>query len=180
MAATKYNDSTIEIILKTIAETNSESAAWNAAGISSRTYYAWKKKYEDFAFKIQEARFQFLEQNRMVFRVLALNDLYEALTRGVVQTRTTTVEELVEVKRDEPGASKLELTTTKRTTVRTELGKPQWAVERVLGRNTDEFDAVNRLIEAGWFDSKLVSELPSEIDEFNDRVREILTRNAIK
>ena len=179
MPASKFDRATIKKIIKVIRQTNSEQSAWEAAGISKSTYYSWKRKHESFLIEVEHARAEFLEQNFNVFRTLGLNRLYEALTKGVVQTHVTVVKELVETK-DKEGNRVNKLTTTQTTSVEKHLGTPQWAIERVLGRTVDEIDAVNKLIEAGWFDSKATSKLPEEVDRFNNRIREILTKNAIE
>ena len=167
----KYTEQTKATIAEMLRDTGSDAIAFKTAGISKNTYYRWIQEYEEFSVLTEEAKFEYLQGNKKILRVLAFNALYKALTRGSRSIRT--------VRKRVPGKSK-KMVVIEEVVTEVDNGVPQWAIERVLGKMSDELESVNKLVEVGWYSEEAATSIAEQLEDTSEKVKEILTRHAIE
>ncbi len=181
--SSKYSPEIAELICETIERTGSEKTGYLSAKISKSTYGKWKEEKEGFALKVIEARYKFLQQNAKIFRMLAVNAMYDTMCNGQVTCTKTTKKERVQVEeknREGEIVVKSKLVVTDVSEKIIYRGIPQYLIDKYSAPPIDEFTALNKLIEAGWYHDDAVAEIPEEVEKLKEKVREILLRNRIE
>lgn len=164
MAKSKYTPEVVQQILDVVAQTGSDRASWEAAGISETTFYDWCNKYPEFSEQIKEAKAQFRESCPEVLITQAHKALADYLF-GRVEITTTVITRGI----NEEGSYSEE------TTKRVKLSPPRWAIERVLGKPIDILEAVKVLVDAKVLPRWMVQVVADEISGARRGVTEAFT-----
>lgn len=161
-AVGKYTPELAEDICNAIALHGSDESGWKGR-ISKETYYVWLREKPDFSDLIEQAKTEYRhnlpEVDHRQARRAFVGYLYGTMERVVVKT--------------EKGYTKASGHYEKEVIHRIPTGIPKWAIERVLGSQMSEFEALQKLIEAGWIPKEVLNIAIAEFDKFKAILREV-------
>lgn len=166
----KVNEHAEKLILDIVRDTGNYSKAYNQAKISNNTFYRWMRLYPEFKLRVEAAR---KEYNQIKFKIIRdeLKDKLEDIARnGAVEEQTTS-----EVLRDGQG----NVVGYKEKTVTT--SKPAgWAIEKVLGKDMTDIDAIKKIVDNGWLGEDQLMAIQEILEETNARVKEVISNGVHK
>lgn len=152
----KYKKTTVDAIIQTLAKTGDRRIAWEAAGITESTFYEWMSKHSEFSESVLMAEKQWRDNLPQAMRTQATKAFEDYLFGRVTETWTTVEDERTIVKR-------------------LNRGVPQWAIERVLGKPMDLFDAIKILVQEQILPPEILNEISNELVSCTARIRKILS-----
>lgn len=160
----KYSPELVEVILNTLRTTGSDKAAIKAARISRETFYDWIKTKPDFSDQVAKAKTQYRLTSPSALREAAQTQLWKYLSgaqyRKVYTKRTIT---------DPKGQQ-----TVIETETIAQLAPPQWAIERVLGTQSDLIKLIYGLLQNNVIDAQVVDQISTLIEDFQGDLRNTL------
>jgi hypothetical protein len=159
VAKSKYTPEICKIIFAAIAQTGSDRAAFQAAGINRDTFYSWMKKYPDFSDGVGKARAEYQD--------VCPENLVQQANKAFADYLYGRVEVAVETEKwveDEKGIR------TERSSRIVKQPPPRWAIERVLGRPLDVLEAIKTLAQAGIIPHHLVQVAADEVRSARERI----------
>lgn len=156
----KYTPEIAKIILDTIAQTGSDRAGYEAAGIAESTFYKWKKEISEFSEEISKAKSEYSDICPAAL-VRQANKAFADYLYGRVEISIATIKR----KKNEDG------TTESTETVRKmRPSVPRWAIERVLGKPMDILEAAKTFAAAGIIPHYLVQVTADELRAARERI----------
>lgn len=158
----KYTPELTKTIFDTIAQTGSDRAGYEAAGISAETFYQWVKKYPEFSEGISSAKAEYQDICPTAL-VRQANKAFADYLYGRVEVSVATI------KRKHNADGSTESTETIRK-VRPSV--PRWAIERVLGKPLDILEAAKTFAAAGIIPHYLVQVTADEIRAAREGIAE--------
>lgn len=156
----KYSPDLAKTILDAIAQTGSDRAGYEAAGISESTFYAWKKQLPEFSEEISKAKAEYSDICPGAL-VRQANKALADYLYGRIEVSIATIKR----KRNADGTTESTETIRK---VRPSI--PRWAIERVLGKPLDILEAIKTLAQAGIIPHHLVQVAADEVRSARDRI----------
>lgn len=163
-----YSPETVESLCAKIEELGIETRAVEAIGASQSSYYGWKRKYPDFAERVEAALNRFSEKASAEQKALANKSLQDYLSGEAVEIWET-LEEGVdgEGRRWERRA----LRTIKRP-------PPHWAIKRVLGPmpELDVLGALRVLAVAGILPNSVLEEAANAVSRITAELAERISK----
>lgn len=156
----KYTPELAKTIFDTIAQTGSDRAGYETAGISKDTFYQWVKKNSDFSDGISKARTEYQDICPASLVRQANKSLADYLY-GRVEISIATMERW----QNADGT-----TASKETLRKIRPGVPRWAIERVLGKPMDLLEAAKTFAAAGIIPHHLVQVTADEIRAARERI----------
>jgi hypothetical protein len=160
----KYTTETVQAIIDAIAETGIEKAGYEAAGIGHNTYHRWLKEKGEFREAIQKAKAEFRETRPQTLRGQAVQRLGEYL-------RNETVEVWEKTTKTYDAKGDLTATTRSRNVIKRPC--PQWAIDRVLGKNMPVLEAVQVLLNEGIASPSMAAIVESNIDNLQRELKQL-------
>lgn len=156
MPASRYNAETASVICDAIATNGLDEAGWKAASISKGTFYRWLNERETFRDAVNTAKAEYQKSHYHSLRRSANKALADYLTGSMCKVeRTVTIH---------PDGSQTEQIKT------IPVGIPRWAIERVLGSQVSEVDAVLNLVMAGFIPEWIGEYAINIIEEFKAKL----------
>lgn len=158
----KYCPELVEEIVTAIAVNGVDSAGWDGR-ISKDTFYEWLKHKPDFSDMVVEARLEYRKslpesKHRQANKAFA-QYLYGEMERIIVTT--------------ERGHSEKSGAYESETIKRVPVGVPKWAIDRVLGTQMSEIEALSVLVQAGWLPRGILNIAIAEVDKLKTTLREV-------
>ncbi|NJM56236.1 MAG: hypothetical protein HC857_00540 [Synechococcales cyanobacterium RU_4_20] len=163
-ARTKYNEQTVEAFCTTLAICGDIESACQSTGLHLATYYNWLKSRPGFRERIDSS---ILEFRRTCPEALvraarkALSDVVYGDKERVTYTKKITTS-------DRFGTTEEEIVT------RTPVAVPRWAIERVLGKQIDEMEALRLLADKNLLPEQTVEKIQSLMEANRDKIRAVL------
>lgn len=157
---TKYTPEVAQKMFDVLAATGSDRAAFEAAGISSSTFYRWKEEFSEFSEGIRAALSEFRDTCPESL-VRQANKAFADYLYGRVEISIATIQ------RKQLADGSTESTETVR---KLRPAVPRWAIERVLGKPLDILEAVKTLSESGIVPKHLVQLTADEVGKARDRI----------
>jgi len=164
MAKSKYSPELTEIICNAIALYGTDEAGWAAGGIGRQTFYNWQNQYVEFLESVGKAKTEYIKSSRTNLKRLGNKALLDYLQGNMVKVSHTRKEVV------SPSGEIIELQEHRTTPV----GVPQWAVERGLGADLTEIEALERLAEGGMIPSWVLDCANKIFDEARRQVKTLL------
>ncbi len=164
MAKSKYTPETIQKIIDAIVATGKDEPGWLAAGISETTFYAWLERYPEFSESVGKAKDEYRDTCPDML-VRQAKKAFADYLFGRMERVTYTKEVGVNARTGEPYEKEI--------TQRVPVGIPRWAIERVLGKPLDIFEAVSTLSEAGVLPRWLVQAVSDEVGNAREGITEV-------
>lgn len=158
----KYTPELAKKIFDTIAQTGSDRAGYEVAGISGETFYQWIKKNPEFSEGISKARAEY-QDICPVALVRQANKSFADYLYGRVEISIATMQRT----RHYDGT-----TESKETVRKMRPSVPRWAIERVLGKPMDILEAAKAFAAAGIIPHHLVQVTADEIRAARERITE--------
>lgn len=149
-STSKYSEEKEKKLLDALRETGSAKSAWKAAGITKATYYNWLNAHPSLVKKVKKAIDEFERTVAVEWKSEALSALEKYLTGKHKVVSVYTVEKTEDVIDSETGLPCGQKTTRENRKVVTTPAPPQWAIERVLGRNLDLSGAIETFTRYGY------------------------------
>lgn len=156
MAKSKYIPERVERILEAVALDGGDRAGWEAGEITEATFYRWQKEHREFRESLARAKEDYRRTCQPRLKLQARRALADYLFEGNIVKREKSGES-VKIVEDADGNVKLVEKTTYSDRYTDRMPPPQWAIDRVLGKATDELAAVNILIQAGWLPAEILT-----------------------
>lgn len=157
---TKYTPEVAQKMFDVLAATGSDRAAFEAAGISSSTFYRWKEEFSEFSEGIRAALSEFRDTCPESL-VRQANKAFADYLYGRVEISIATIQ------RKQLADGSTESTETVR---KLRPAVPRWAIERVLGKPLDILEAVKTLSQAGIVPRHLVELTADEVGSARERI----------
>lgn len=164
-----YDDpNIIEEIIKLIRGTGTDKKIWEQIGWTYKQYNQMLRDRPDIAERIKEAKREFLESisdAQIAQANKVLNDyLYERVLEysDIVET-TNEVQYL-------PGGQQIIIERTIKRQQSTKKGCPKWVIDRILGPNMAEMDALKVLVNAGWLPKEVLAAVVDGSGELRGKV----------
>lgn len=161
-----YNYLVVDVFIDMIQTTNDIDKSCSCIGINRQVYERWMVEHKEFAKRVTEAQEIYRENTPLALKAIAQKQLTKYL-RGE-QSRTTTIEESFY---DENGNIRNSKVTKKTESIEA----PRWAIERVLGTDISELDAVKTLVDSQWIDSDIVDEISDKLSKLNSEIKDIIS-----
>ncbi|PZV19190.1 MAG: hypothetical protein DCF22_00550 [Leptolyngbya sp.] len=158
----KYTPELAKKIFDTIAQTGSDRAGYEVAGISGETFYQWIKKNPEFSEGISKARTEYQDICPEAL-VRQANKSFADYLYGRVEISIATMQR----KHNADGS-----TESKETIRKIRPGVARWAIERVLGKPMDILEAAKTFAAAGIIPHHLVQVTADEIRAARERITE--------
>lgn len=175
----KFNPDTVDIIVEALRETGSRREAWESAGVSKVTFYAWMRQFPGFRREVEAAEEEYrrvaavatavgktetVRERREHLRKVAWAKVADYLENGV--------EEIVkseEVKLDADGnvVHRVLRRTTKNGAV------PQWAIERFVEKPVNDVVLYRQLADSGLLPHEYVDALEGKLEEIADHLARV-------
>jgi hypothetical protein len=160
--SSKYTPELVEEIVTAIAVHGVDAAGWDGR-ISKDTFYEWLKHKPDFSDMVVEAKNDYRrslpETKRRQANLAFSQYLYGEMERVIVTT---------ERGHSQKGGD-YECETIKRIPV----GVPKWAIDRVLGANMSEIEALSVLVQAGWLPRGILNVAIAEVDKLKTTLQQV-------
>jgi hypothetical protein len=164
MAKSKYSPELTEIICNAIATYGTDEAGWEAGEISKPTFYSWQNTYADFQDAVGVAKKEYRTSTKPSLKRLGNRALLDYLQGNMVKVAHVRKEVV------SPTGEIIELEEHRTTPV----GVPQWAVERALGADLTEIEALERLAEGGMIPTWVLDCANKIFDEARRQVKTLL------
>lgn len=146
--ATKYNLQTVEAIISELAKSGCVATACQVSNITQVSFYKWIKKYPDFATQVETAKEEFRRSRPEEIKEQARRCIADYLFRGNIIEWETTGETIKRIEDAKGNLKSIERETfTKKH--REKRPTPQWAIDRILGKNIEILDAIQILLSEG-------------------------------
>ncbi len=160
--SSKYTPEMVEEIVTAIAVHGVDSAGWDGR-ISKDTFYEWLKHKPDFSDMVVQAKREYrksLPESKHRQANLAFSQyLYGEMERVIVTT--------------EKGHSEKGGAYESETVKRVPIGVPKWAIDRVLGPQMSEIEALSVLSQSGWLPKGILNIAIAELDKLKTTLREV-------
>lgn len=163
---TDYNYLVVDTLIDMIQTTNDIPRSCQAVDIPISTFNSWLSTYKDFAKRVEEAQEIYRENSPIALKAAAQRELTKYLMGK--QTRSSTVKETF---LDENGVVRNSRIIEKTEAIET----PRWAIERVLGTEVSEMDALKTLIEHEWLDPDVIDQISDRLSQLNQDIKHILS-----
>lgn len=152
----RYSEDVVKTILTNLESGQTIAYSCSEAGISQVSFNNWCKKYPDFNDKVNKAIALYKSNCPEELKVIAKNRLQQVLTEGVVikRSRTITTERVHETPIFNNNGEivgykeKWRQVETHTESDNTNMGIPQWALDRVLPPPPKDLESAIKLIEA--------------------------------
>lgn len=164
MAKSRYSPELIEVICNAIAIYGTDESGWQAGSISETTFYRWEQSNEEFREFIGKAKADYRNSHRNNVRRLGRKNLLDYLKGNMVKVSHVRKEVF------SPSGEIVEIEEHRTTPV----GVPQWAVERALGADMTEVDALFRLAELDIIPSWVVDCADKILDKARQEIKTLL------
>jgi hypothetical protein len=158
--SSKYTPECVETICDAIARTGSDKLGFEVGGISKATFYTWIEQHPDFSDAVIEARAEYRNSCPEVL-VRQANKAFSDYLFGKMEKVVTTTE----------SGSNSFGDYEKEIVRRIPVGIPRWAIERVLGPETDELRAIQVLARAGWLPEQFLEVTHEQFRELRSRLK---------
>lgn len=167
----KYTEKNIQKCLDAIAVYGTDKAGYEAIPISAETFYKWLKdpKKPDFPEGVARAREDWYNSQSLGAKRKAWDYLRRSLEEGVIE-RWQSVEDKPIIGED--GQIDMVQITKSRTVHK---GVPEWVISRYLGPVMHELEALNTLVQAGWFPKWIVELSLNEVSQCREAIRKAVT-----
>ena len=162
MGRTKYNEEIVKIIIEEIKKTGVEKNGYELASINHDTHNRWKKKYPEYKTKVENALYTYRTTRAKEIRGKIKKSVEDYALNGVTEEWET-----------EETITSGEYTTHKKGTKKVKRPAP-WAVEKILGKDMVELDAVKKLVDADWIDIGVLKAIERLLEDLNYKVRGLL------
>jgi hypothetical protein len=160
--SSKYTPELVEEIVTAIAVHGVDSAGFEGR-IAKDTFYQWLKNKPDFSDLVVEAKSEYrrsLPETKYRQANLAFSQyLYGEMERVIVTT--------------EKGHSEKSGVYESETIKRVPVGVPKWAIDRVLGTQMSEIEALSVLVQAGWFPRGILNVAIAEVDKLKTTLQQV-------
>lgn len=164
MAKSKYTPDRVERIIKAIETKGKDEAGWLAGGIEPSTFYDYQKRYPEFSDRVAKAKRRYEVTRTKDVREKVKRSVEDYAQNGAIETWETT-EELF----DKDG----NLINTK--VAKKKVTRPaSWAVDKILGKDTDELTSLKKLVESGWIETEKLIAIEKLLTQLNQKVKGII------
>lgn len=157
-----YSRSTLDTLEKELTEHGCVQRACKKANISKEVFYLWVRKHPEFAALVEKAKQERLLRQQETFQLQADKILEEYLSKGAV-TKITIIEE---------GTSDKFGSYVKKTVKEVQAPTPVKILDRVLGQDYDELEALKLWVNAGWLPRSLLNLAKSETSNLKWIIRQ--------
>jgi hypothetical protein len=164
MAKSKYSPELTEIICNAIATYGTDESGFHAGDIGKNTFYVWLDKNQDFRDAVAVAKKEYRTSTKPSLKRLGNRALLDYLQGNMVKVAHVRKEVV------SPTGEIIELEEHRTTPV----GVPQWAVERALGADLTEIEALERLAEGGMIPTWVLDCANKIFDEARRQVKTLL------
>lgn len=164
-----YTDELANKIFEYIAEYGTHRDGFERAGISRNLFYNWLKEKKNFNDGVCKAlaEFKSAKADRKIQARKTLDDYLFGRAKRVTKIN----KKVTNVYYTDEGEEKENITIEEQTKVTTELC-PEWVISRVLGKNLDEMEALQILLEKGLLPESIFNEAVSNWDEFKIKLKD--------
>lgn len=166
MARSKYTPETVERIVEAIEQEGGDRSGWLAGGISEATFYQWLQQYPKFSEQVAQTKQYYRANCDQELKKLAKKSILDYLEGRALETWETE-----EINYDADGNIIGRKVSKKKVTRPT----PKWVIERILGQDMHELDALKVLIEGGWLSPDLVDHFSDRLNSLGDRIKNMLS-----
>jgi hypothetical protein len=171
MAKSKYTEETVKKICEAIARDGCDEPGWLAGGISKDTFYQWQNKYPEFSDLIAQAKADFKKFCPEEVSRLAHSKLIDALENGqTIKRRSQTIKQIRHYNKEgNLFWSQEHIETKEHDDV---MPTPKWAIDRVIPRPTNELEALEVLIDAGWIPREVLEAAANGVSELRETIKQ--------
>jgi hypothetical protein len=156
----KYSPELVKAICDDIAVYGTNQSGWDGR-IAEDTFYRWYKSNEEFAELVNKARQEYSD-SRPISRYRQANLAFNGYLNGTMEKVYVTKK----TGRDSEGRDWEE-----EEIKRVPVGVPKWAIERIIGSQTTEEDAIRKFAEAGWISKEIMQLAIAELDRAKEAIR---------
>lgn len=143
----RYSEDVVNTILTNLESGQTIAYSCSEAGISQVSFNNWCKKYPDFNERVNKAIESYRSNCPEGLKVIAKNRLQQVLTEGVIIKRSNLIIHSVPIYENDVIVGHREKWREEHIE-ETNMGIPQWAIDRILPPPPKDIESAIKLIEA--------------------------------